>query len=173
MAYGSPCSRGPSRSARPRAIATLFIFAAGLTVAAEQHTLFRSVLPSGEVVDSELPAPGAKRAEKVAVEPYPPDPPATQKGEWELTAVRKGLLRDADAHAARRQQLDNDIADASVRLQDAQARREQGRAVREGDRQGRRLIAPFWQRQQSLETDVQRARQALNALTKEISVLHR
>jgi hypothetical protein len=137
----------------------------------DQRTLYKSVLPSGEVVYADSPQPGAKRTDELLVEPHPPNAQATQAAQRDLTAMREQLLRDADARAARGQQLDRDIASAAGQLRDAQARQEQARNVQEGDRQGRRLVGPFWQRQQMLANEVQRARQALNALQRERAAL--
>lgn len=168
---------GLSAKPRPRAVAlgraaalVLALTAAGMA-AADQQTLYKSVLPNGEVVYADSPQPGARRTDELSVEPHPPDAQVTLAAQRDLAAMRVQLLRDADARSARGQQLDRDIASVSSQLRDAQARQEQGRAVQEGDRQGRRLIAPFWQRQQILDNEVQRARQALGALIRERAAL--
>jgi hypothetical protein len=154
-----------------RAAAAVFGLTAAFLAVADQQTLYKSVLPSGEVVYADSPQPGAKRTEKLSVEPHPTDPQATQAAQRNLTTMREQLLRDADARSAREQQLDRDIASVSGQLRDAQVRQEQGREVQEGDRQGRRLVAPFWQRQQMLDNEVQHAQEALNALYRERAAL--
>lgn len=154
-----------------RAAATVLALTAACTAMGDQQTLYKSVLPSGEVVYADSPQPGAKRTDELLVEPHPPNAQATQAAQRDLTAMREQLLRDADARAARGQQVDKDIAILAGQLRDAQARQEQARTVQEGDRQGRRLVGPFWQRQQMLANEVQRARQALNALQRERAAL--
>lgn len=154
-----------------RAAAAVLGLTAAFMAAADPQTLYKSVLPNGEVVYADLPQLGAKRTVELSVEPHPPDVRATQAAQRDLAAMRAQLLRDADARSARGQQLDRDIASVSGQLRDAQTRQEQGRAVQEGDRQGRRLAGPFWQRQQMLQDEVQRARQALSALMKERAAL--
>ena len=72
--------------------------------------------------------------------------------------TRAQLLRDAGARAARLKQLDNDVLGAYGDLQDAQARRAQARDIQEGDRQGRRLLAPYVQRQRDLQVEVDQKR---------------
>ncbi|WP_093307188.1 DUF4124 domain-containing protein [Variovorax sp. NFACC27] len=177
MAVGTTDACASARAARPwplalvRTAATVLALTAACTAMGDQRTLYKSVLPSGEVVYADSPQPGAKRTDELLVEPHPPNAQATQAAQRDLTAMREQLLRDADARAARGQQLDRDIASAAGQLRDAQARQEQARNVQEGDRQGRRLVGPFWQRQQMLANEVQRARQALNALQRERAAL--
>lgn len=161
----------PAPRALGRATATVLALTAAFVAMADQQRLYKSVLPSGEVVYADSPQPGAKRTDELFVEPHPPDAQATRAAQRDLAAWREQLLRDADARSARGQQLDRDIASVAGRLRDAQARQEQGRAVREGDRQGRRLVGPFWQRQQMLDNEVRRARQALDALQRERAAL--
>lgn len=161
----------PWAEALRRAAAAVLGLTAAFMAAADPQTLYKSVLPNGEVVYADSPQPGAKRTVELSVEPHPPDARATQAAQRDLAAVREQLLRDADARSARGQQLDRDIARVSGQLREAQTRQEQGRPVQEGDRQGRRLVGPYWQRQQMLENEVQRARQALSALMRERAAL--
>lgn len=176
MAVGTTDARA-SAGASPwplalvRTAAAVFALTAAFTAMGDQQTLYKSVLPSGEVIYADSPQPGAKRTDELSVEPHPPNAQATQAAQRDLIAMREQLLRDADARSARGQQLDRDIASVAGQLRDAQAQQEQGRAVQEGDRQGRRLVDSFWQRQQMLDHEVQRARRALNALQRERAAL--
>ncbi|MCY1169111.1 hypothetical protein D9M73_91270 [compost metagenome] len=154
-----------------RTAAAVFGLTAAFLTVADQQTLYKSVLPSGEVVYADSPQPGAKLTDKLSVEPHPPDPQATQAAVRDLAAVQEKLLRNADARSARLKQLDMYIVDISGQLQDAKARQKQGREVQEGDRQGRRLLGSFWQRQQMLENEVRRAQESLNGLYKERAAL--
>lgn len=168
------CASAGARSwplALVRTAAAVFALTVAFTAMADKQTLYKSVLPSGEVVYADSPHPGAKRTDELLVEPHPPDAQAAEAAQRDLATMREQLLRDADARSARTRQLDRDIASVAGQLRDAQARQEQGRAVQEGDRQGRRLVGPFWQRQQMLDNEVQRAQQALDALQRERAAL--
>lgn len=151
------------------------IAAAGLAVAfaalAEQRILYRSVLPNGRVVYGDAPAANARRTEEIVVEPHPLNPQQTEAALRALALTRDQLLRDAAARKARLGQLDNQIADASDELKEAESRREAGREVREGDRQGRRRLAVYFERQRALEGAVQQARLRLDRLLRERAAL--
>lgn len=131
--------------------------AAAVAIHAEERILFKSVLPNGRVVYSDAPAPNAKRTEEITIEPH--------------ALTREQLLRDAAARTARLRQLDNQIADTYNEHKEAQSRREAGRDVQESDKQGRRLLATYFDRQRVLEGAVQQTRQRLDLLLSERSAL--
>ena len=138
---------------------------------AEQRTLYKSVLPNGRIVYSDEPVAKARRSQKISVDPSPASPQQTADALRALSLTRAQLLRDASAKDARLKQLDNEIADAYAGLKDASARRLQSREVGEGDRQGRRLVAPYFERQRKVELEEQQARDRLNRLIAERAVL--
>lgn len=149
---------------------------AGCTIAlrsfAAEQTFYKSVLSNGRVVYGDAPATGAKRTEKITVRTDTPasefDAAAAQRA---LEMSRQHLLRDAAARTARLTQLETEIATAYNELKDSGEAREVGREIQEGDRQGRRLLTPYWERQRSLEAAVRQARQRLDKLLAERAAL--
>ena len=109
--------------------------------------------------------------EKISVEVHPPDAAQTEAGLRALAMTRQQLLRDAEARAARQRQVDRQIVTVYAELQAAEAERERGKAVQEGDRQGRRFSAAYLQRQSTLEAAALRQRRSLDALLRERSAL--
>lgn len=146
-------------------------WAAALPGVADERTLYKSVLRDGRVVYGDEAASGARRTEQITVERHAADPQAAAAAQRALGMTRAQLLRDAGARAARLKQLDNDVLGAYGDLQDAQARRAQARDIQEGDRQGRRLLAPYVQRQRDLQVEVDQKRRRLDALLRERSAL--
>lgn len=136
-----------------------------------ERTLYKSVLPNGRVIYGDAPDPQARRHEKISVEIHPPDPAQTEAGLRALALTRQQLLRDAQARAARLRQLERQIVTVYADLQAAEAERERGTAVQEGDRQGRRFSAAYLHRQSTLEAAAVRLRRSLDALLRERSAL--
>ncbi|RTL22614.1 MAG: DUF4124 domain-containing protein [Burkholderiales bacterium] len=136
-----------------------------------ERTLYKSVLPDGRVVYGDAPDPQARRHEKISVEIHPADAAQTEAGLRALAMTRQQLLRDSEARAARLRQLERQIVTAYAELQAAEAERERGSAVQEGDRQGRRFSAAYLQRQRTLEAAALRQRRSLDALLRERSAL--
>ena len=147
-------------------------FAVALGAGAAEQTFFKSVLPNGRVVYGDAPAAGAKRTEKITVRTDVPaseiDAEAARRA---LEMDRRRLLRDAAARSARLTQLETEIAAAYNAFKAAEQEREAGRAIQEGDRQGRRLLAQYWERQRTLEATLGQARQTLDKLLTERSAL--
>jgi hypothetical protein len=135
---------------------------------AAEQIFYRSVLSNGRIVYGDAPATGAKRTEKITVRSDTPsseiDAAAAQRS---LDMTRQQLLQDAAARSARLTQLETEIAAAYNQLKVSKEAREAGRDIQEGDRQGRRLLAPYWERQRSLETEVRQAQQRLDKLLAE------
>lgn len=136
-----------------------------------ERTLYKSVLPNGRVVYGDAPDPQARSNEKLSVEIHPPDADQTEAGLRALAMTRKQLMRDTEARAARLRQAERQIVTTYAELQTAEAERERGSAVQEGDRQGRRFSAAYLQRQSRLESAVVRARRSLDAVLRERSAL--
>ncbi len=154
-----------------RSVLTVVGLGWALAAMPAERTLYKSILPNGRVVYGDAPDPLARRNEKISVEIHPPDPVQTEAALRALAMTRQQLLRDSEALAARRRQIEQQILAAYAELQAAEAERERGIAVREGDRQGRRFSAAYLQRQNELASDVLRLRRNLDALLRERSAL--
>lgn len=137
------------------------MFGGALDADADERILYKSVLRNGHVVYGDAPAENARSNQQITVERHADDPQEAAAAQRALALTREQLLRDASARAARLKQLDNEVVDKYGELQDAMARREQGREIQAGDRQGRRLLAPYQQRQRDLQRAVDQARQQL------------
>ena len=138
--------------------------AAGFGAHADERTLYKSVLRDGRVVYGDQPSTNARSTERITVEKHAADPQQAEAAQRALRLTREQLLQDAVARVARRKQIDNAVIDAYSDLKDAEARRVQGREIREGDRQGRRLLSTYTQRQRDLEGEAERKRQQLERL---------
>lgn len=159
---------GATVSQIPIATLSLLILLLGATSAgAEERILYRSVLAEGSVVYSDAPVAGARSSRRISVEPHPADERQALAAQRALALTRAQLLRDFEARTARLQQLDNEIASAYERLGQARLQQERGRGVRDGDRQGRRLTPPYWERQRALENAVTQHTRQLDALVRE------
>ena len=134
---------------------------------AEERILYRSVLAGDRVVYSDAPIAGARSSRRIIVEPHPADERQALAAQHALALTRARLLKDFEARTARLQQLDNEIASAYERLGQARLQQERGRGVRDGERQGRRLTPPYWQRQRALENAVTQHTRQLDALVPE------
>ena len=143
-------------------------FASG---AAEQ-SFYKSVLPNGRIVYSDAPATDAKRTKKITVRTDTSvsdvDVAAAERA---LHMSRQQLLRDAAARTVRLGQLETEIASAYNELKVAQEAREAGRDAGEGERQGRRFLAQYWERQHRLDAEVLKTRQRLDKLLAERTAL--
>ncbi|EWS56565.1 hypothetical protein X551_00559 [Methylibium sp. T29] len=136
-----------------------------------ERTLYKSVLTDGRVVYGDAPDPRARSNQKISVEVHPPDAAETEAALRALAMTRQQLLRDAEARAARLRQIERQIVAAYADLQAAEAERESGVAVQQGDRQGRRFSAAYLQRQRTLEASALQLRRSLDALLRERSAL--
>lgn len=154
-----------------RSVLAVALLGWALAASSAERTLYKSVLTNGRVVYGDAPDPQARRSEKISVEIHPPDPAQTEAGLRALAMTRQQLLRDAEARAARLRQLDRQIVTTYAELQAAEAERERGSAVQEGDRQGRRFSAAYLQRQRTLEASALQLRRSLDALLRERSAL--
>lgn len=160
-----PCRRLPD------IVLCLAVWAIASPGAADERTLYKSVLRDGRVVYGDEPSAGAKRTEQITVERHAADPQTAEAAQRALGLTRAQLLRDAEARAARLKQLDNAVLGAYGDLRDVEARRVQGRDIQEGDRQGRRLLAPYVQRQRDLQAEADRKRRHLEALLRQRAAL--
>jgi hypothetical protein len=98
--------------------------------------------PNGRVIYGDTPTAGAKHTEKITVRTDTfSSAAAAETPKRALQMSRQHLLSDSAARNARLGQLESQIAETYSELQRAQAEREAGREVQEGDRQGRRQTA--------------------------------
>ena len=154
----------------------LVVAIAGCSIAfatgAAEQTFFKSVQPNGRVVYGDTPAAGAKRTEKITVRTDTLNSEAeAEAAKHALQMSRQQLLRDSAARSARLTQLESEIAATYSELQSAQAQRDAGREMQEGDRQGRRQTAQYWERQRRLDAALRHIRQALEKLLTERNAL--
>lgn len=150
-----------------RALLAVGGFAIVLSSSADERVLYKSVLPGGRVVYGDAPASAATRSDRIAVEIHPANPDDSATALRALALTRQQLLRDSEARLVRLRQLDNQIIASYAELQKAESRREQGRQVEDGDRQGRRLTGRYQARQQALERAVEQERRRLDGLVRE------
>jgi hypothetical protein len=122
--------------------------------AADTDTVVRSRMPDGSTAYSDAPATGAASTRTLEVEPHTADPEAAARANRELELSRQRMAAEIAAHEARRVELDQSVRVAADRLRQAQARRDEGRVIGEGDRQGRRFTADYWARQTALDAQV-------------------
>lgn len=147
------------------------VLAALFGARADERMPYKSVHPNGRIVCSDEPTPNAKTTEKITVERHAADPQAAEAAQRALGLTREQLLKDAAARSARQKQLDNEIDAIYSEFKDADARRAQGRGVQEGDRQGRRLLAAYTQRQRYLQRAADQKSQQLERLLRERAAL--
>lgn len=137
---------------------------------ATEQLLYKSILPDGSVSYSDKPLPGVP-AQPLAVEPHPADPEAAQAAGVEATKRREQILRNFDARAARAVVLDQQIPVAAVAVEQAREQAQRAAAVQEGDRQGRRLTAEYFSRQQLFREAQGQAERRLNSLIQQRAAL--
>lgn len=128
---------------------------AALAPAAGAQNVYRCTDASGRITYTDEPTAGNCTAQRVDVPPQPDAP----KG---LSESEKKLLEQADKRAAELDRATADIVAAFNALRAAESRREQGVEPLEGERAGRRFRPEYWQRQQTLERDVELARARLD-----------
>lgn len=122
-------------------------------------------MPDGRILYSDVPVPGALSVRPIRIEPI------AEGARHEHVSPQADLLRQADARASRLRQLDQMVNDAYETLQAVQREQVAGRDVVEGERQGRRLLPSYADRQRSLQSKVLAATQRLEQLVQERSAL--
>lgn len=147
-----------------RFIAEILVSSVAAIAAADERIVYRSVMPNGQIVYADRPDANAKRSERLTIERHAVSPQQEQASQRALALSRAQLLRDADARVARLKQLDNAGIDAYEVLRQAQEQLASGREPVEGERQGRRLLPSYWQRQRQLQASVRLAQDRLDAI---------
>lgn len=138
---------------------------------AGERIVYRSQMPDGRVLYGDAPVAGAKQSTRLLIERHAANPQQEEAAQRALALTRAQILRDADARAARLRQLDNLASDAYEGVRKAQEQREAGRNVMEGERQGRRLLPSYWDRQRELENRLRAVQQQLERILSERAAL--
>lgn len=138
---------------------------------AGERIVYRSQMPDGRVLYGDAPVSGAKQSTRLRIERHAANPQREEAAQRALALTRAQILRDADARAARLRQLDNLASDAYEAVRQAQEQREAGRNVMEGERQGRRLVLSYWDRQRELENRLRTVQQQLERILSERAAL--
>ena len=145
-------------------------------VPAAAQTAYKSTMPDGRVIYGDAPMPGARKVEQISVAaPRVGDggTGAAPAGEADRESVRGGQNRPrqgddaARARVANREQQRQRVREAEEALRAAEEAKRNGEEPLPGERLGvsgggSRLSEDYFQRQQKLEDDVVKARQALD-----------
>lgn len=142
-----------------RSLLIAVAFASVAPVAAAQD-VYKYTSPGGGTVYTDDPAAAASGARKVDLPATPPSSAGARPPG--LSEAERRLAVQADQRAAALDLASNDIVAAHAELRAAEARRDQGVEPAEGDRQGRRYSAEYWERQRRLQRDIDAARTKLN-----------
>ena len=136
-------------------LATALLLASGPAAAA---AVYKYVDANGRIVYTDDPkgAPGAKRVELALLSVVPAAPATASR------AAGRQLIDAANRRAAALDSAQADMVTASRALEHAQEMQELGIEPLEGERIGRRFRDEYWQRQASLEAQVQNARALLD-----------
>lgn len=154
-----------------RFAALVLLCAAATATLADERTVYRSELRDGRVVYGDAPVPGARQSLRIQIERHAGNPQQEEAAQRALTLSRQQILRDADARSARLRQLDNEASDSYEAVRKAQQELESGSTVREGDRQGRRLLPSYWDRQRRLQLQLRAEQQRLESILEQRSAL--
>jgi hypothetical protein len=149
---------------------------AALAHPAAAETLWKSTMPDGRVIYGDRPAPGAVKSEEQKVD-------TSTTGVAPPTARESKVLKQMEADRKKREAAGSRLQSAEKALSDAEAVRERGREPLEGERLGTvgggtnrkggpggggvvagdnsRLSDAYWERQKTLEKNVEDARRYL------------
>jgi len=138
----------------------------GLAAAAAAQTLYKSIMPDGQVIYADKPVPGAA---KVETQRPAPAPRSTAPAPQAAPMPGGGAAPLPGSDAAPREAAAQRERDARQALASAEAALASGKEPREGERTGiagggTRLNDSYWARQKSLEAAVQEARRNLDAV---------
>lgn len=143
--------------------------ACGIHQASASDVIYRSTGPRGEVTYGSLPAPDAVRTETIKVETLSPE---QRRATEQLLLQEADKARQADAYVraleGKWRRADDEIRDAQIELQKAEAALEDGRAPLPGERlhivgdgNRSRLTQEYFDRIRELEVAVDQARERL------------
>jgi len=131
-----------------------------LATSALAQAVYRYKDSQGNTVYTDKPPAGNDTVQRLETPPRPAQavpPPARGQSEAE-----KRLLEAANRRTADLDRAAQDVVDAFNALREAQARRDEGVELQDGDRSGRYLSRQYFQRRQALELDVQAAQARLD-----------
>ena len=146
---------------RALAIASCLIAVLALPAASAQK-LYKSVMPDGSVVYSDKPPPGAAKVEERGVETKKAGVLPPSKGE-------KAVLNQMTKERQAREMASERLRKAEIALHDAEVAQQMGKEPQPNERLGtasgaQRLTDAYWQRQKTLEDNVAKAKQNLDAV---------
>ena len=131
-----------------------------LATSALAQAVYRYKDSQGNTVYTDKPPAGNETVQQLETPPRPAQavpPPARGQSE-----AQKRLLEAANRRTADLDRAAQDVVDAFNALREAQARRDEGVELHDGDRSGRYLSRQYFQRRQALELDVQAAQARLD-----------
>src|SRR5262249_27067669 len=141
-------------------IATALAVAAASGASALAQAVYRYKDSQGNTVYTDKPPAGNGTVQRLEIPPQPPQPgqpPARGQNDGE-----KRLLEAANRRAADLDRAAQDVVAAFNALRAAEARRDEGVELQDGDRSGRYLSRQYFQRRQALELDGQAAQARLD-----------
>ena len=136
----------------------VLIAALGSTAAIAQ-TMFKSTMPDGRVIFGDKAVDGAAKVEAIK-------PDTAKRGIQTLSTGEAAAVKQAEQERLKRERGDESVQAAEKTLRDAESALAKGEEPLPGERTGTagggsRLNDAYWQRQQKLKDDVERARAAL------------
>ena len=136
------------------------VFVVLLALPAAAQTLYKSTMPDGRVIYGDKPAQDAAKVEESR--------PDVSKGGIGGTAPREAAaLKQLEEGRQQREVTDDRVSNAEKAVRSAEAARDAGKEPLPGERIGTaggasRLTDAYWQRQKSLEENVEKARRSLD-----------
>jgi hypothetical protein len=130
--------------------------------ASAAQPVYKSTMPDGKVIYAEKPVPGAKQVATL-------EPPPAATGMTAVTPAEKARVGQAKSRAAGAATQQSGLDEARRQLQQAEAARENGKEPVAGERLGTakggsRLNDTYFDRQKSLDAQVEAARKRVSDL---------
>ena len=131
-----------------------------LATSAHAQAVYRYKDSQGNTVYTDKPPAGNDTVQRLENPPQPvPQAPPPARGQSD---AEKSLLDAANRRTADLDRAAQDVVDAFNALRTAEARRDEGVELQDGDRSGRYLSRQYFQRRQALELDVRAAQARLD-----------
>jgi len=135
------------------------VFVVLLALPAAAQTLYKSTMPDGRVIYGDKPAQDAEKVEETR-------PDISKGGIGGSTPREAAALNKLEKGRQQREVKDDRISNAEKAVRSAEAARDAGKEPLPGERIGTaggasRLTDAYWQRQKSLEENVEKARRGL------------
>lgn len=143
---------------------------------AHAQQVFKYVMPDGRIVYSDKTVPGGRLVDEIAPPPPTAPAPAPTTRQEQLQEQRNALRERLSDRDREFQRASAELDAARGRLAEAQQRLEAGKEPLPGERTGNagggsRLNELYWQRQQSNEAAVARARDQVQRAEAELAQL--